>query len=167
MTGQTGQTGQGADLPAHTHTIPRHYHAFNYDMTHNHGMAHTHTVTFPTHSHGFEVPAHTHTVQTHTHSVNIPDHTHGFSLPDHTHEIEQGIFEFGSPTGATVWVNGTQKASMNGEAELDLTALLLDADGNLPRGSWLTVEIKPNDLAYITIDLLVQGFVQSRGGGSY
>lgn len=33
----------------------------------------------------------------------------------------------------------------------------------IPRGSWLSLEVRPDDLAYISIDLIVQGFIQSRG----
>ena len=62
-------------------------------------------------------------------------------------------------------MNGTKKASFNlTDAEIDLTGYLVDSSTNLiPRGSWLSIEIRPNDLAYVSIDMYVQGFVQSRG----
>ena len=33
----------------------------------------------------------------------------------------------------------------------------------IPRGTWHSVEIRPDDLAYVSMDMYVQGFVQSRG----
>ena len=45
-----------------------------------------------------------------------------------------------------------------------MTQYLVDANSKLiPRGSWLSIEVRPNDLAYVSIDMFVQGFVQSRG----
>ena len=79
----------------------------------------------------------------------------------------QGIFEFGYPTRADIYVNGKLKASMNRSIELDISEYLLNDKNQLPRGSWLSVEVRPNDLAYVTIDLAIKGFVQSRGGGTY
>lgn len=129
-----------------------HYHTASViALDHSHGMPHTHTVNVPGH----------------THSVNTSAHTHNVSIPGHTHEIEQGIFEFGNASTAEVHVNGALKAVIDRDDELELTDLLLDANGNLPRGSWLEIEIKPNDLAYVCIDLFVQGFIQSRGESVY
>lgn len=129
-----------------------HYHSANVSaLDHAHGMSHTHTVNVPGH----------------THSINTSAHTHNVNIPGHKHEIEQGIFEFGNASSAEVYVNGTIKAVIDRDDELDLTDLLLDANGNLPRGSWLELEIKPNDLAYVCIDLFVQGFIQSRGESVY
>lgn len=160
QTGQTGQTGTGASLPAHTHSIPNHTHSFSVGIAHSHGMKHTHSVSIPDHSHKF-------TVGSHSHTVNIPDHTHNFSLPDHTHDITQGIFEFGSPTGADIYINSKKMATMEKDIEIDISTYLLNDTNTIPRGSWLTVEVLPNDLAYITIDLIIKGFCQSRGGSTY
>lgn len=117
---------------------------------------HSHTV--PSHTHGFSVPSH-------THSVTIPSHSHNVTIPAHDHDISPGIYFFGSPSSFGVYVNGTKRLTVNGtDSEIDLTAYLTDAETKMiPRGSWQTVEIKPNDLAYISIDMYVQGFVQSRG----
>jgi hypothetical protein len=61
-------------------------------------------------------------------------------------------------------VNGTKKRSFEGStAELDITSLLTGSDNMIPRGTWLSLEVRPDDLAYISIDLIVQGFIQSRG----
>jgi len=170
------QTGKQDD---HTHGVPNHTHALAISIgSHRHGMAHTHSVSVPSHSHsfsvpdhshGFSVPAHSHsfTINAHTHSVTIPAHNHRLTLPDHTHTITQGIFEFGSPTGADIYVNGAKKASMQKDAELDISTYLLNDNKTIPRGSWLSVEVRPNDLAYVTIDLVIKGFCQSRGGSTY
>lgn len=103
----------------------------------------------------------------HTHSVSIPSHTHSVSIPDHTHGIEQGIFEFGGANGATIWVNGQEKGAMGTDHDVDLTEWLLNDDGKIDRGRWHKVEVVPDDLAYVTIDIYIQGFVQSRGGSTY
>ena len=56
---------------------------------------------------------------------------------------------------------------MTTDAEIDITEWLVSDGGKISRGTWHKVEVVPNDLAYITIDLYIQGFVQSRGGGTY
>lgn len=117
---------------------------------------HTHTV--PDHTHGFSVPSH-------THNVSIPAHSHNVTIPAHEHDIKPGIFFFGSPKSFDVYVNGTKKLTIQGnDAEIDLTEFLTDENTSMiPRGSWHSVEIRPNDIAYVSIDMYVQGFVQSRG----
>lgn len=125
----------------------------------------------PAHSH--TMPSHTHTVRNHTHNVDIPDHTHDIKipghrhnvdLPSHAHEITPGIYRFGNPQSFGLYINRAKKAEFSGRtAELDITDLLTGADNMIPRGSWLSLEVRPDDLAYISIDLMVQGFVQSRG----
>ena len=145
----------------HSHTMRNHAHSFSgTSSSHTHGMSHTHRVSIPSHSHSFQVGAH-------THSVSIPSHTHSVSIPDHTHGIEQGIFEFGGASGATIWVNGQEKGAMGTDHDVDLTEWLLNDDGKIDRGRWHKVEVVPDDLAYVTIDIYIQGFVQSRGGSTY
>lgn len=107
------------------------------------------------------------TIQSHTHTVTIPAHTHTVNIPNHTHPIEHGIFRTGNPTSAQVSLLGSVRATIGRTAELDITPWLLNTSNKVPRGSWIKLGVKPNDLAYITIDLMVQGFVQSRGGGNY
>lgn len=145
----------------HSHTMRNHAHSFSgTSSSHTHGMSHTHRVSIPSHSHSFSVGAH-------THSVSIPSHTHSVSILDHTHGIEQGIFEFGGANGATIWVNGQEKGAMGTDHDVDLTEWLLNEDGKIDRGRWHKVEVVPDELAYVTIDIYIQGFVQSRGGSTY
>lgn len=128
------------------------------------------------HTHQYEeVQAHQHriTLYDHTHRVDVPAHQHGFSIsghahevtvPGHAHDITPGIFEFGSPQSFALYVNGERRGKFEGQmAEVDLTAHLTEKDGRIPRGRWLSMEVRPNDLAYVSLDLIVQGFVQSRG----
>ena len=123
---------------------------------HSHG-SHSHEVRISGHSH--EV-----SIRSHSHTVNIKSHSHGFSIPDHEHEIIPGIFKFGNPKYFEIKVNGKSKGYIsNTNWEYDITEYLLDNKKRISRGSWQSVEIIPNDLAYITIDLMLQGFVQSRG----
>ena len=147
------------------------YHTHTYGVgahTHNVSVgAHTHVVDIPDHKHTVKVPSHSHSfsVPAHSHSVTIPAHSHSFTIPGHSHNIEAGIFRFGSPKSFRVLVNGEVKATFTGSsAEIDLTEYLIDENsGKITRGSWQSLEILPDDLAYIKVSLMVQGFVQSRG----
>ncbi len=146
-------------LNSHTHSIPSHSHS----MEHLHQFDHTHSLV---HSHAID---HTHSVSmdSHSHGVSLPSHSHSISLPEHSHGIQQGIFRFGSPKGAEIFVGGQLKFTMGLEKEVDLTEYLLNSQGKIPRGSWIRLGVLPDDLAYVTIDIYVQGFVQSRGGGTH
>ena len=165
----------------------KHGHKFRYVRSHQHRVTfqdHTHRVEIPSHIHSISIPSHTHNVSipSHTHDVRIPSHTHEVSIPNHrhtitirghshkvtvpahSHSITPGIFRFGNPKAFALYVNGVKKADFSGgTAELDITGYLLDKDRRIPRGSWLSLEVRPDDLAYISLDLMVQGFVQSRG----
>ena len=123
--------------------------------------AHTH----PEHTHNVQDHSHNVTIPSHSHNVSIPAHSHNVTIPAHEHDIKPGIFFFGSPKSFDVYVNGTKKLTITGtDAEIDLTEFLTDENTSLiPRGSWHSVEIRPNDIAYVSIDMYVQGFVQSRG----
>jgi hypothetical protein len=143
--------------------VPSHTHQYS-------ASGHSHTVNIPSHTHSVSIPSHTHSVSipSHNHTVNVPNHTHTVSIPSHTHGITQGIFEFGSPTSADLYVNGVKKATIPASSsEIDITQYLLNAQGYVPRGSWINLEVRPNDLSYVIINLFVQGFIQSAGGGTY
>ncbi len=137
---------------------------------HSHGFSrvdsHQHRITLPDHTHQVIVPSHTHqvTVPSHTHSVTIPGHSHTVTIPGHSHQITHGIYKFGHPKGFSLWINGVRQANfLESTAELDITSFLVGSGKTIPRGSWLSLEVRPDDLAYISIDLVIQGFVQSRG----
>ena len=161
QTGQTGQTGTGVSLPAHTHSIPNHTHSFSVGIPHSHGMKHTHSVSIPSHSHGF-------TVNPHSHSFNIPSHSHTVDIPGHSHDIVPGIYRSGYPTEMTLFVNGVQKEVVSEtNYELDITEWLANADGEINRGSWQTLSVKPDDLAHISVTITILGFIQSMEGGTF
>ena len=146
---------------AHSHkiTIRSHSHRLELDD-------HTHRVTIPAHSHTTTIPGHAHrvTIPDHTHTLTIPGHSHKVTVPSHSHNITPGIYQYGNPQKFGLYVNGAKKADFSGRtAELDITDLLTGSDNMIPRGSWLSLEVRPDDLAYISIDLIVQGFIQSRG----
>lgn len=162
---------------SHNHTVSlsgvgSHSHTFSIGT-------HTHSVNIPSHSHGLNIPNHTHTVSipnhthtvsipNHTHKVNIPNHTHTVSIPNHTHNISAGIFESGNATAFDIYVGNTKKATVNSTSyDGDITQWLLNNKNQIPRGQWIDVEFRPNDLAYVVSSVFVQGFVQSRGGGNY
>lgn len=127
-----------------------HFHYFNRVESHQH------RITLRDHTHQISLSEH-------QHSVTIPGHNHSVTIPGHYHDITPGIFTFGSPQRFSLYVNGAKKADFEGTtAELDVTDYLVEG-GRIPRGRWLSIEIRPNDLAYVSLDLIVQGFVQSRG----
>ena len=144
----------------------RHYDAN--EFPHSHNMEHTHNISIGTHSHTVSIGSHSHVVNigSHTHSITLYDHSHTVSIPEHTHGIVQGIFEFGNPSAAGLYINGVLKANIGNNAEVDITQYLLSDNGKIARGSWHKVEVLPNALAYVTIDMVVQGFIQSRGGNT-
>lgn len=135
---------------------------------------HTHGISLPNHSHNFSVSAHSHSVQvpdhyhsfsvsSHSHSFSVSDHSHSINIQPHTHPITPGIYRFGSPSNFQIKVNSGTPITVNDrDYEVDITKMLI-RDGKIPRGTWHKVLITPNDLAYISIFMCVQGFVQSRG----
>lgn len=119
--------------------------------------AHSHEIDIPRHRHDFEVPDH-------SHRFEVQDHSHNFTVPAHRHDVSPGIFRFGNPRSFTLYVNGRARQTFSStSAEIDITSYLLDTGGKIPRGTWHNVEIRPNDLSYITINIYLQGFIQSRG----
>ena len=140
----------------HSHTINRTKY-----LSHSHNISHKHTfsINVGNHDHTVDIPAHDHT-------VDIPAHDHTVDIPAHSHEITPGIYEFGSASSADIYINGKKKATIQTGYNNDITAWLI-IDGAIPRDQWITMEIRPNDLAYINCTIFVQGFVQSRGGGNY
>ncbi len=122
----------------------------------------------PAHNHPFDPKTHNHgkfTYPAHHHTYTIPGHYHKMTLPAHRHEIQPGIYRFGNPQSFSVYINGTQKGTFATKtAEIDITSFLIGVDGKIPRGQWFTLEIRPDSLTYASIVLVVQGFIQSRGG---
>lgn len=166
----TGSALKGDNKHTHSYTTPtKHTH----DMQHTHDMSissHTHDVTFPSHRHTFETPSHSHqfSVPSHTHSFSVPDHTHTVTIPGHKHTVEPGIFRFGYPNAMYFSVNGASRGSFTGTStEIDITDWLLNADGNINRGSWYTFSVRPNALAHISVVITILGFIQSMEGGTY
>lgn len=137
-----------------------------YTSSHYHVTFHEHQLRISDHSHGLRIPDHSHSfsVRDHSHSFRIPDHTHSITIPNHEHRIVPGIYTFGYPKSFALKVNGKSKKYFNETSvDIDVTEFLLDNKKRISRGSWQSIEIIPDDLAYISIDLMLQGFVQSRG----
>lgn len=142
----------------HTHKISwEHHHPFNSHHRHYITDHHTHTVKQIEHTHKF-------TMNNHRHNYTIPSHYHIVNIPAHSHEITPGIYKFGNPENFSIYINGSKKQTLNTlNTEINLTNLLIGNKGKIPRNKWFSIEIRPNDLAYISIVLVIQGFVQSRG----
>lgn len=152
--GTTRDTGgSGVDV---TWGTPSTYEAEGHTHKFDRVNSHKHEVTIPDHSHSVYFGSH-------SHSVFIPSHSHSVTIPAHDHTITPGIYRFGSPQQFSIYVNGLYRESVSDTGtEVDITDWLVE-DGKIPRGMWHEVEVRPNDLAYVMIDMYVQGFVQSRG----
>ena len=118
------------------------------------------------HYHDYIQLAHSHQLSL---AVSDSGHTHSFSVPEHSHGITPGIFEnSASPSSFWLYVSGQLKTTVSGtNYNADITEYLLNAQGQIPRNSWIDVTIVPNTLAYVVSSVFLQGFVQSRGGGNY
>ena len=195
VTSQTqGQTGfshsHTFSVGSHTHTINiGHQHKYNLSHTHSISIpghshtitipGHTHNITIPGHSHTITIPGHTHnitipghshtiTIPGHSHTITIPGHSHTITIPAHDHDIVAGIFESGNPKKFDIYIDNNKITTVNAKTyDGDITAWLLNNKNQVPRNSWINIEIRPDDLAYVQSSVFVQGFVQSRGGGNY
>ena len=152
-------------VPEQTLTIlcPKHTHPIDIPRQ-------TLTVTCPQHKHSVTIPKQTLTVTCprHKHSITIPGWSKTITIPPHSHGIAAGIYESGNPTAFDIYVGGVKKTTVSStNFNDDITTWLLDNKNQIPRGRWIDVEIRPNDLAYVVCSVFVQGFVQSRGGGNY
>lgn len=175
----SSETSSSSGSGSHTHWVSGHSHGFSGgshshsgttgthrhsigSLTHSHGMDHTHlvTVSYPAHSHSVSIPAH-------THSVTIPSHTHTVTIPAHGHSITPGIYEFGSPSSAEVYCGSVKKTDIDTSYSGEITSWLLNSSNEIPRDQWITLKIKPDDLAYIVVSIAVKGFCQSYSGGMY
>lgn len=152
VTPHTHSMNHTHNIPSHAHgiSIPSHYHNFTI-------YGHNHNVIIPSHSHTVTIPSHNHT-------VTIPEHNHSVTVPNHAHDIAPGIYYFGYPRSFNVYVDKSLKQFINNtDADLDITNFLLNSERKVERGIWHSLEIRPDDLAYISVSLFVQGFIQSRG----
>jgi len=160
----------------HSHNI-NHYHTVSLGGGASGGY-HTHTFSVPNHthtisehSHGLPSLSHSHTItlKGHDHKIVLDGHEHKIVLNGHSHEITPGIYEFGNPKSFTIKVSGVTKATVNTTSyNGDIVTWLLDPNTRqVPRNTWIDLEIIPNDLAYCQCSVFIQGFVQSRGGGNY
>ncbi len=130
-------------------------------VAHDHDLRHTHTVPTSQHRHTVELSGHVHKFIT-------PEHIHDMVLRDHTHPMEAGIYKTGNPSTGRLFIDGVQKTVIESTAELTITDMLIDPEtGAIPRDKWIEISVYPDDKAYITIEAIFQGFMQSRGGGTF
>ena len=159
-----GSHSHSFSTEAHTHKIQVGEHSHKLQVA-----AHHHKLQVAAHHHKIQVAAHHHKLQVaaHHHKIQVAAHSHGIKVGPHSHDIKPGIFESGNPTGFSIYVGGTFKTTINSTSyDADITKWLLNKN-QIPRNSWIDIEIRPNDLAYVQSSVFVQGFVQSRGGGNY
>jgi phage minor structural protein len=162
-------------IPSHTHdvTLPKHSHDVKLP-SHTHDVKipnHTHNVSLPSHTHSVSLPKHTHsvTIPSHTHQVNIPSHTHRVELPNHTHGIEYGIYQGSTASSCTLKVDGViaQTEVRQGSDINIIPYLSKDTEGKITRSTWHTVEVIPDKMSRIEMNLFVRTFITSHTGGNY
>ncbi len=158
--------------------VANHKHAFNSRHAHEFDLPeHAHDLTLQSHSHDFTVQSHSHdfTTQPHSHNFTLQSHSHDFTQPhshnltlnDHTHEIEYGIYEGPTASKFKVTVDGKDTNMTATGAGFNIVPYLSkDGGGKIIRG-WHEVLISPDNLCMINADVMVQVFVNSRGGGNY
>lgn len=123
------------------------------------------------HGHEVEIPEH-------DHRVTIESHTHGVTLPNHTHEIEYGIYEGNTAQSMRLVIDNQDVGVYSQISTLNIVPFLnKDDTGVITRGAH-TVTIYPIDYdddeqeveyttSRIEIDIMIQLFANSRGGGQY
>ena len=106
---------------------------------------------------------------THAHWMLSVTHDHDLTLPVHIHDIDYGIYTGPTPTAVIVNVDGNVISGLGtSETDVDIVPYLAkDGEGKITRGTWHEITISPNDLGRIVANVVVQLFVQSRGGGNY
>ena len=139
----------------------------DYDQTLYESWFETREAGDPPHTHEIHLQGkHMHylNLEDHTHKVKVPSHYHDFEISDHTHSIEPGIYRFGGVNNFALLVNNVEKARyVRDTEELNITQMLVNNKGRIDRGKWHSIKILPTTLGYISIDLYIQGFIQSRG----
>jgi phage minor structural protein len=167
MGGTTGKAG--AD--EHTHTfdwsgniriqdwVTSHEHKFSLDTKHSH------KVIIADHFHRFDMPEHDHTMD-HTHT--LPSHTHSFTIPEHTHAIEYGIFQGRTARNFIIKVDGTTIPITTSCEDFSIIPYLKknSSGGRIQRG-WHELTFQPDDMVMLDVQLNVQTFINSRGGGNF
>lgn len=125
------------------------------------------TVTF------YSAGSHTHLLGYHYHNFSSDPHVHGMDhtheIPSHAHDIAFGIYEGPTATENEIRVDGESIPGTSVDrTNIDLVNYLsTDSEGKIKRGYWHTIEIVPNALSRVVASVVVQCFVQSRGGGDY
>ena len=148
------QSGRG-----HNHGIPNYTELFTQDGLGNWRWAGSFNESGD-HTHNVQIDGHSHQA-----TISIGGHDHSFNINPHAHEITAGIYRFGGASSFSLYCNNKFVQSFsNDTSEIDITMNLVNAQNMINRGSWHSVKVVPNNLAYISIDLYLQGFIQSRGG---
>lgn len=148
----TTVTGGGVNTSyagEHSHEVDNHTHGFN----------HWHTVQV-----GITLPL----VPGHMHIVQVGNHTHSVDIPDHVHEQIYGIYMANEmPESASVKINGKDAFVMDTKWEGDITQWMRDSNGDIPRGRFVNIEVKPNANAFVTMSVAAQAFISGKEGGQY
>lgn len=135
-----------------------------YGISHSHtGPNHRHSLSGHVHNLG----SHTHTLNNHTHSVSIAAHSHTVTLADHTHALVYGIFEGTTATGAYVGIDGTDYWNIGAnDAAFDVAPQFSKTNGKITRGSEHAIEIVPNAMTRIEVQIMVKGCIVTNTLGS-
>ena len=132
----------------------------------------------PSGAHEHEAHSHEVEIDSHRHSVSIESHTHEVMLPNHTHAIEYGIYEGNKAEAMQIFVDDTEAGIFESVNNLNIVPYLgKNDDGTITRGQH-TVTVYPIDYgsngqqqsyttSRIELDIMIQLFANSRGGGQY
>jgi phage minor structural protein len=135
---------------------------------------HEHSIDIPQHKHDFVIPEHSHTVfiEGHAHNMEhthwIEGHRHAIILPNHIHEIQYGIYEGGRANEFNIKVDGKPLPIISACDDYDIIPYLktTGTGGKIDRG-WHEITFTPNDMCMLDVQLNVQTFINSRGGGNF
>jgi hypothetical protein len=89
-------------------------------------------------------------------------------MPDHVHAIDYGVYQGPQATSYTMQIDGgTTIAVSTSITDFDIVPYLAkSSSGRINRG-WHELVLRPTDLSMIDVQLMVQTFINSRGGGNF
>ena len=121
---------------------------------------HNHLITNHNHIQG----AHTHNLGNHRHLMTnhrhyMTDHLH---FMPHTHLLEPGIQTVGNPTSFTLRINGQDRETVEGRRlTMQIQKWMGGTGGGINTNFMHRIEVIPNVPAYVSITLIVQGFLMA------
>jgi hypothetical protein len=99
--------------------------------------------------------------------VSIAAHSHTVTLADHTHALVYGIYEGTTATAAWVGIDGTVYWYIGAnDPAFDIAPQFGKTSGKITRGSEHAIEIVPNAMTRIEVQIMVKGCIVTNTLGS-